>query len=97
MTYTITREFEVTIDKLTVSWGEVRITYTISKGVPSRNWTNASDGNYYPAEGPSVDVTKVEMRFGEHGRWHDATDSDDLLSWGLTDAWLIEQAMEDAE
>lgn len=97
MSHTITRDFEVTIGSLTASWGEVRITYTISKGLPARTWSHSGDGNYYPAERPSVDVTKIELRIGQHGHWHDAKDSDDLLSWGLTDAWLIEQAMEGAE
>ncbi len=93
--HTAYSDFEVKIGKRTASWGEVRITYTIAAGRPARTWANASDGNYYPEEGPDVQVEKVEYRFGSSDLAPWVTDESDLFDDIDTD-WLLEQAAEDA-
>ena len=95
-TYTAYDDFEVKIGKRTASWGEVRITYTITAGRPSRNWTTASDGHFYPAEGPDVQVQKVEYRFGSSDKAPWINDDSGLFD-EIDEDWLIEQAMEGAE
>ena len=95
-TYTAYDDFEVKIGKRTASWGKVRITYTITAGRTSRNWTNALDSNFFSAEGPDVQVQKVEYRFGSSDKARWITDESDLFL-DIDEDWLIEQAAEDAE
>lgn len=99
MTYTITRElFVADAYGKDIHNVDVRYTFTVSKGIPSRNWTNAADGNFYPAEGTSVDVTKIEVRQHDAHPWAEATGLlFDMLLGDTPDEWFIEQAMEDAE
>lgn len=93
--HTAYSDFEVKIGKRTASWGEVRITYSIAAGLPARTWQNALDGNFYPAEGPDVQVQKVEYRFGSNATAVWINDESGMFDEIDTD-WLIDQACEDA-
>ena len=95
--FTTYREIDLRDGRDIISTCEVRYTFTIGQAIPSRNWTNASDGNFYPAERPQVDVTKVEVRQGS-GRWHEADGILwDILCSDIPDQWFLEQAEESAE
>lgn len=92
-----TRELEVRDGRDTVSTVEVRYTFTISEGLPARTWHTASDGNFYPAEGPTVDLLTVECRMHQSHAWVKCDGILwDLLCADISDAWFIEQAVEDA-
>lgn len=99
MTYTAYRDIDVMADgRFVVASAEVRYTFDIIAGIASRNWTNASDGHFYPAEKPTVVLLTVEVRQHPTHKW---TQADgmlwDLLCADITDDWFIEQAMEGAE
>lgn len=92
-TYTAYDEFEMKLGKRTASSGEIRITYDITAGRPARTWANAYDGTFHPAEGPDVQVLKVEYRFHPSHDWIE--DTSNFFDEIDTD-WLIEQAAEEA-
>lgn len=96
--FTAYRDVDVMDGKDRLSSFEVRYTFTISAGFKSRNWTNATDGNFYPAEQPSVDVTEVSVRWHPSHKWMpiDGVASDMVLA-DVTDAWFIQQATEQAD
>lgn len=98
MTYTAYREVDVMSGRDCLASFEVRYTFTITAGVKSRNWTNAADGNFYPAEQPSVDVTEVAVRWHPSHKWQ-AIDgmASDMVLIDVPDDWFIAQAMEAAE
>lgn len=84
----------------TETTGMVRFTYTISPGRPAVTWANVA-GGFSPAEGPTVDVVAVHVRFPGDAAWRAPTEAEtaflgfiDALS--PDDEWLISQAMEDA-
>lgn len=90
-TYIKEDEFEVRVGRGAVtSYGEVQITYTVEAGRPSRNWTNATDGNFYPSEGPSVEIVSVKYRRHPTHAWQEDTseffleiDEDSLLEYAM--------------
>lgn len=95
-TYTAYRDFEVKIGRQVTSSGEIRVTYTVDKGLPARTWQNTSDGNFYPEEGSDIQVEKVEYRFSfsDPAPW--ITDDTNLFD-DLDMEWLLENAMESEE
>ncbi len=97
MIYTTYREVFVTDGKVDLSTFEVRYRFTITAGVKSRNWTNAADGDFHPAEGPTVDVKDIAVRWHPEHAWRVVTgEMADMLCADVPDAWFIAQAMEDA-
>lgn len=98
MTFTVHREIETRDGRDVIATAEVRYTFKINSGTPSRNWANASDGNFYPAERPTVDLLTVEVRQHQSHPWAKADGVLwDLLCADIPDAWFIEQAMEAAQ
>lgn len=97
MTYTAYREVDVMDGKSVLSSFEVRYRFTITAGVKSRNWTNAADGNFYPAEEPTVDVLDIAVRWHPSHQWQTVNGmAFDMLTAEVPDAWFIQQAMEEA-
>ena len=100
MTYTAYRELTVTDEndsKAPIASFEARYRYTITAGVRSRNWTNAADGNFHPAEEPTVDVLDIAVRWHPSHQWQTVTGmAADMVCADIPDAWFIAQAMEDA-
>lgn len=97
--YTVTRDIDVMADgRDIVASVEVRYTFTISEGLRARTWHTASDGNFYPAEEPTVDLLTVECRQHPKHAWTKCEGMLwDLLCADIPDQWFLDQAMEDAE
>jgi hypothetical protein len=95
--HTAEKDFHVCAgDGATLCTGEARYTFTVTAGRPARTWADGMDGNFYPAEGPTVDLTGVEVRFHPKNPWMKAEGAAfDLLSADATDAWLLAQIERD--
>lgn len=92
-TYSKYDEFEVRVGKgVVTSHGEVQIVYTVEGGIPSRNWTNATDGDYHPSEGPDVKVLSVKYRMHPEHKWQE--DTSDFFS-DIDEEDLLQHAMEE--
>jgi hypothetical protein len=79
-------------DGTTLCTGEARYTFTVTAGRPARTWADGMDGNFHPAEAPTVDLTGVQVRFHPKNDWMKAEGAAfDLLSADATDAWLLAQ------
>lgn len=97
MTHIAHREFTVSDGKAILCAGEVRYTFTVTKGRPAVTWANAS-GGFSPAEGPTVDVTEVAVRTHKSHPFQPVTGvAFDLLSAEVDDAWFLAQIEENAE
>lgn len=91
------REFTVSDGNAILCAGEVRYTFTVTKGRPAVTWANASSG-FSPAEGPSVDLTEVAVRTHHAHPFQPVTGvAFDLLSAEVDDAWFLAQIEENAE
>lgn len=95
MTHIATRSFELTDGKHCFAYGEVRYTFTVTKGRKAATWANAS-GGFSPAEGPRVEITQIEWRWHNSESWVVADGAlEDLLA-EVTDDWFLEQLAEAA-
>lgn len=95
--YTALRDVDVMDGKDCLSSFSVRYTFTIHAGVKSRNWTNAADGNFYPAEDPTVEILNVETCWNPSIDWRPVSgEAWDMLTADVPDAWFIAQATEEA-
>lgn len=97
MTHIAHREFTVSDGNAILCAGEVRYTFTVTKGRPAVTWANASSG-FSPAEDPAVDVTEVAVRTQQAHPFQPVTGvAFDLLSAEVDDAWFLAQIEENAE
>jgi hypothetical protein len=98
--HVITREVDIGIGSgrwyRSLSWVEVRYTFSVVKGRKAVTWANASEG-FAPAEHASIDLHEVAIRTHKS---HDFAPLDgaawDAFSGDLTDAWFFNE-LEDAE
>lgn len=96
--FTAYRDVSVMDGRDCLSSFEVRYTFTITAGRAARTWTTASDGNFYPAEAPSIDLTGVATRWHKSQPWREVDgQAFDMLCADVPDQWFIDQAMEAAE
>jgi hypothetical protein len=91
--HTAEKDFHVSAgDGTTLCTGEARYTFTVTAGRPARTWADGMDGNFHPAEAPTVDLTGVEVRFYPKNDWLKAEGAAfDMLSADVSDAWLLAQ------
>ena len=94
--HTAYREAEVMDGKTCLSSFEVRYSFTVTPGRAARTWANAA-GGFSPAEGPSVDVTEIAVRWHHSHPWQ-AVDGQafDMLIADVPDAWFLDQIEEAA-
>lgn len=92
------REVDVMDGRDRLSSFEVRYTFNITAGRKSRNWTNAADGSFHPAEGPGVEIVSVATRWHPKNKWAEVDgDAFDMLTAEIPDQWFLDQAMEQAD
>jgi len=90
---TATREFELTDGKHTYAYGEVRYGFTLTAGRPARTWV-WGPGDFYPEEGPTVEITSIEWRWHNSKAWIVADGQFGDLLAEVPDAWFLEQIEE---
>lgn len=94
--HTAYREFTVSDGKAILCTGEARYTFTVTPGRRAVTWANSSSA-FSPAEGPSVDVTEIAVRFHVNQPWAKADGfAWDMLISDVPDAWFLEQIEEAA-
>jgi hypothetical protein len=92
--HTATRDFDVMDGKATLSYGEVRYTFSVTPGRNAVTWANAS-GGFSPAEATSVDLHQVEIRMHRSHPWRTVEGFTwDMLTSDVPDAWFIAQIEE---
>ena len=90
------RDVDVMDGKDCLSSFSVRYTFTIHAGRKAVTWQNATEG-FGPAEGPTVEILKVETCWHPSCGWHEVKgDAFDMLTAEVPDAWFIQQATEEA-
>lgn len=91
------RDVDVMDGKTCLSSFSVRYTFAIHAGRKSRNWTNAADGNFHPAENQTVEILQVETCWNPNVTWRAVSgEAFDMLTAEIPDEWFIQQATEQA-